>query len=206
MRGRYPTEDDQRTLPNAGDSIDEHLSRSFAKSTAGPVLDPHDPGVEGEVELCRRPHRARRRARAGQGHRDRHHEEMRAACESLLAPISETMIDLITRVAPEYQERVRNNVILAGGSALISGLPAALERVLATTAAAPCAWSRIPSSPAPTAASAIALDASEGDWSPSPAEPPPPPSPAVRQHAGSSRSRTLPRAAPSPADMPRAPA
>ena len=53
---------------------------------------------------------------------------MRAACESILAPISETLIDLLSRVEPEYQEQVRNNIILAGGSSLISGLPDALEK------------------------------------------------------------------------------
>src|SRR4029453_18071922 len=131
MQGRYPTEEDQRTLPNAGDSIDEHLSRLVQKWHPQAQLSIHmirewkekwsfvgEPiqrvlvsvpvqGKSTEIDIT---------------------EEMRAACESILPPISETMIDLITRVAPEYQERVRNNVILAGGSALISGLPAALDR------------------------------------------------------------------------------
>ena len=57
-------------------------------------------------------------------------KEMRLACESLLPPLIETMIDLISRVAPEYQERVRNNVILTGGSGLITGLGAALQLAL----------------------------------------------------------------------------
>src|SRR5918998_870994 len=37
--------------------------------------------------------------------------EMRTACETLLAPIAETMLDLLARVEPEFQERVRNNII-----------------------------------------------------------------------------------------------
>jgi hypothetical protein len=56
---------------------------------------------------------------------------MRQACEGLLAPVAETMIDLLSRVEPEYQERVRHNVILSGGSGLISGLGAALLAALA---------------------------------------------------------------------------
>ena len=43
-------------------------------------------------------------------------DEMRAACESIVPAICETMMDLLARVEPEYQHKVRNNVILAGGS------------------------------------------------------------------------------------------
>ena len=57
-------------------------------------------------------------------------EPMRNACESLLEPLRETMLDLIARVEPEYQNRVRNNVILTGGSGLIRGLGAALQNAL----------------------------------------------------------------------------
>jgi rod shape-determining protein MreB and related proteins len=41
--------------------------------------------------------------------------EMQAACESIVPPIVETMFDLLSQVEPEFQERVRHNVILAGG-------------------------------------------------------------------------------------------
>ncbi len=34
-------------------------------------------------------------------------DEMRQACESLLPPVTETMLDLISRVQPEYQAKVR---------------------------------------------------------------------------------------------------
>ena len=80
-------------------------------------------------------------------------DEMRAACESIVPPISETMMDLLARVEPEYQERVRNNVILAGGSALIPGLAdGARPSARRNSAAAGRRWSTIPSSPGPTAA------------------------------------------------------
>jgi len=57
-------------------------------------------------------------------------EPMRAACESLLPAVRETMLDLISRVQPEYQDRVRNNVILSGGSGLIRGFGLALQEAL----------------------------------------------------------------------------
>ena len=57
-------------------------------------------------------------------------EQMRTACEGLLPALTETMLDLISRVEPEYQERVRENVILSGGTGLIRGLGVALQSAL----------------------------------------------------------------------------
>jgi rod shape-determining protein MreB and related proteins len=167
MQGRYPTEEDQRTLPNAGDSIDEHLSRLVRERHPQAQFSIHmirewkekwsfvgEPiqrvlvsvpvqGKATEIDIT---------------------EEMRAACESILPPISETMIDLITRVAPEYQERVRNNIILAGGSALISGLPAALDRALAELGGGRTSVVPDPVFAGSDGGLALARDASSSDW------------------------------------------
>ena len=56
--------------------------------------------------------------------------EIRVACESLVPPVSETMLELVSRVEPEYQEKVRHNITLAGGGSQIFGLGAALEQAL----------------------------------------------------------------------------
>src|SRR4030095_12675651 len=56
--------------------------------------------------------------------------ELKAACEGLLRPVAETMLDLVSRVDPEYQEKVRNNVVLSGGTGLIRGFGPALEAAL----------------------------------------------------------------------------
>jgi rod shape-determining protein MreB len=40
------------------------------------------------------------------------------------------MIDLVARVEPEYQQRVRQNIMLAGCCSLIGGLPEALQASL----------------------------------------------------------------------------
>ena len=47
---------------------------------------------------------------------------MRKACESPMPAIVETVIDLIAGFDPEFQESVRNNIIVAGGGSQISGL------------------------------------------------------------------------------------
>ena len=167
MQGRYPTEEDQRTLPNAGDSIDEHLSR---------LVQERHPQAQFSIHMIREwkekwsfvgePIQRVLVSVPVQGKSTEIDitEEMRAACESILPPISETMIDLITRVAPEYQERVRNNVILAGGSALISGLPAALDRALAELGGGRTSVVRDPVFAGSDGGLALARDASSSDW------------------------------------------
>ena len=167
MQGRYPTEEDQRTLPNAGDSIDEHLSR---------LVRERHPQAQFSIHMIREwkekwsfvgepIHRVLVSVPVqGKATEIDVTEEMRAACESILPPISETMIDLITRVAPEYQERVRNNVVLAGGSALISGLPAALDRALAELGGGRTSVVPDPVFAGSDGGLALARDASSSDW------------------------------------------
>src|SRR5207245_2182688 len=53
-------------------------------------------------------------------------DEIRAACESLVPPVSETMLELVSRVEPEFQEKVRHHITLAGGGSQIFGLGEAL--------------------------------------------------------------------------------
>ncbi len=132
LMGRFPTEGDQRSLTVAGDAVDQrlharieerfpdasvsiHMARAWKERYAfvgggGPVV------VEAPVRGKPTPLDIT--------------EPMRTACESLLDPLRETLLDLIAKVEPEYQNRVRNNVILTGGSGLIRGLGAALQNAL----------------------------------------------------------------------------
>jgi rod shape-determining protein MreB len=133
MQGRYPSEEDQRTLPTAGDAIDEQLAKMLAERYPDAQFSIHmirewkerwsfvgDPRHKALVSVPVK----------GKATELDITDEMRAACESIVPPIAETMTDLLARVQPEYQEKVRNNVILAGGSALIPGLPEALSQSL----------------------------------------------------------------------------
>jgi rod shape-determining protein MreB and related proteins len=167
MQGRYPIEEDQRTVPNAGDWIDEQLANlirerhrqaqfsihmirewkerySFVgeRQTRVAVTVPIQ-GKATELDIT---------------------DEMRTACESILPPICETMIDLLTRVEPEYQEKVRNNIILAGGSSLISGLPEALEKALLELGGGRVTLTKDPVFAGSDGGLAIARDASNSDW------------------------------------------
>ncbi len=90
--------------------------------------------------------------------------EMRSACESLLPPVAETMLDLLSRVEPEYQEKVRNNITLAGGSSLISGLAKSLQQTLAEVGGGRVRGVKDPVFAGSDGGLTIALDAPTSDW------------------------------------------
>lgn len=167
MQGRYPSEDDQRSLTIAGDSIDSQLQKlvqarypeasftvfmvrewkeqySFVGETSETVVVtvPVN-GVPTQIDIT---------------------EEMRAACESIVAPITETMLDLLPRVEPEFQERVRQQVILAGGGALIRNLGPTLEKALERVGGGRVRVLDRPAFVGSDGGLAIAKDAQEADW------------------------------------------
>jgi rod shape-determining protein MreB len=167
MNGRLPTEDDQRTLPQAGDWIDEQLFRlvrdrhpeakvsihmvrswkeehSFVGNPKGPVVvtAPVD-GKPTQIDIT---------------------QEMRQACESILPPIVESMLELLSRVQPEFQERVRNNVIVSGGTGLIRGLNARLEAELQAVGGGKVRIVKDPIFIGSDGGLSIAQDAPESDW------------------------------------------
>ena len=167
MKGRYPTEEDQRTLTKAGDSVDELLSK---------LIGERHPGVQFTIHMVR-------------GWKEQHGfigeapgkvvvsapshgkttqiditEEVRVACESLVAPFTETMLDLLAAVEPEYQERVRQNVILSGRGSKIRGLTTALEKTLVELGGGKVRMVEDPVFVGAAGGLAIALDADESDW------------------------------------------
>jgi rod shape-determining protein MreB and related proteins len=167
MKGRYPTDDDQRSLTMAGDSIDAHLQNairhkypdasftifmvrewkerhSFVGEPSAPVIvtAPVN-GVPTELDIT---------------------AEVRAACESIMPPIAETMFDLLSGVEPEFQGHVRNNVILAGGGALIRNLGPVLEQALERVGGGKVTVTESPVFVGSDGGLAIAEDAQDGDW------------------------------------------
>jgi rod shape-determining protein MreB and related proteins len=167
MQGRYPTEEDQRTLPNAGDSIDEQLLK---------LVREHHPEAQTSIHMIREwkekwsfVGEAKQPVLVSVPVKGRATElditaEMRGACESILAPVCETMLDLLTRVEPEYQSKVRNNVILAGGTSLIVGFSQAIETALAELGGGNATVVKDPVFAGSDGGLAIARDASSSDW------------------------------------------
>jgi rod shape-determining protein MreB len=167
MKGRYPTEEDQRTLTIAGDSIDTQLLKLIEErypqanvtvfmvrewkeknsfvgdSDARVLVTAPIRGVPTELDIT---------------------TELRAACETLVAPVAETMLDLLARVEPEFQDRVRANVILSGGGGLIKGLPEALEKALQAVGGGKVRYMEDPVFVGSDGGLALALDAPDNDW------------------------------------------
>jgi rod shape-determining protein MreB and related proteins len=91
-------------------------------------------------------------------------DEMRAACESIVAPIVETMLDLLLHVEPEFQEHVRKSVILAGGGGLIRNLGPTLERALERVGGGKVKVVEGPVFVGSDGGLALANDAQDSDW------------------------------------------
>jgi len=167
MRGRFPTEEDQRTLPNAGDSIDELLLKQISERF---------PEVQVSIFMARQwkeKHgfvgKPQQRVKVtapvnGTPTTIDITDEMRSACESVVGPITETMLDLLPRIEPEYQEKVRNNVILSGGSSQIAGLRKALEDGLKPVGGGKIHSVKDPIFEGSDGGLALALDAPDSDW------------------------------------------
>ena len=167
MNGHYPREEDQRTLTLAGDHVDEqllqaikdlyreanvslHMAREW-KERFSFVGEPPEP-IEVVAPVNGRPTRFDIP------------EPMRHACESLLPAVTETMLDLISRVEPEYQERVRNNVILSGGTGLIRGFGLTLQSGLQEVGGGRVRVVADPLHVGSDGGLALAMDAPPSDW------------------------------------------
>jgi len=167
MQGRYPTEEDQKTLPNAGDSIDEQLLK---------LMREHHPEAQTSIHMIREwkekwsfvgePKKPVVVTVPVKGKATDFDitKEMGEACESILPPVCETMLDLLARVEPEYQENVRNNIILAGGTSLITGLSDAVQKALADLGGGRATVVKDPVFAGSDGGLALARDASSSDW------------------------------------------
>jgi rod shape-determining protein MreB and related proteins len=167
MKGRYPTEEDQRTLTVAGDSVDAQLLKlleerypqanftifmvrewkekfSFVgESATRALVTAPVQGVPTELDIT---------------------NEMKAACDTIVAPVVETMLDLLARVEPEFQEKVRNAIILSGGGGLIKGLAEALQDALKQVGGGKVTYMSDPVFIGSDGGLALANDAPDGDW------------------------------------------
>ena len=167
MQGRYPTEEDQKTLPNAGDSIDEQLMK---------LVRERHPDAQFSIHMVREwkeKHsfvgEPKERVMVSVPIKGKATEiditqEMRSACESILPPVCETMTTLLMRVDPEYQDKVRNNIVLAGGTSLIAGLPEAITRALTDLGGGRASVVPDPVFAGSDGSLSIARDATTSDW------------------------------------------
>jgi rod shape-determining protein MreB len=133
MHGTMPDEADQITLLTGGDAVDERaeqeilkrypkaqLTRNMVrqiKEKYGFVSDPHQ---KCEVTLTE----------MGRPKTFDVTDALRVACHSVVPQIVEAVYRLIGTFDPEFQAKLRSNVILAGGGSRLSGLPLLIEKDL----------------------------------------------------------------------------
>jgi len=167
MNGRLPTEDDQRTLTVAGDWIDEQLLRLMRERHPQASISIHMVrGWKEESSFVGEPKSPVTVTAPVNGRPTQIDitQEMRQACEGILPPLVESMLDLLSRVQPEFQERVRQNIVLSGGTALIRGLGPRLEQELAAGGGGKVKVVKDPVFVGSDGGLAIAQDAPDTDW------------------------------------------
>lgn len=134
MKGSMPDEEDQFTMTAAGDFVDQQLyelfktrcpDASFTINMVREVKEKHAFVTEAaEPVLVQFPVRGKPTTFDVTA-------EMRKGCRRIIDPIVEAVDRLVSTFDPEFQERLRRNVILAGGGSRIYGLDRAIEEALA---------------------------------------------------------------------------
>lgn len=133
MHGTIPSEEDQKTILNAGDYIDDQLfsylsekypNSRFNKNMVRQFKErysfvreiPDEISVEIPVDGKPVMHDIK--------------NEVKRACESILPALTETTTEMIARFDPEFQIKIKNNIVLAGGGSLIRGIREYLQDAL----------------------------------------------------------------------------
>ena len=133
MYGTFPNDDDECTLEEAGDWIDEELKMLIEKKYTGAQLtkdmvrqwkeagsyvgDDREMMVELSVD--------------GKKQVVDVGDLVGIACTGLVTPVVNAVKGIVAGADPEYQPIMRNNIILAGGGSLIEGLADAVAEGLA---------------------------------------------------------------------------
>ncbi len=130
MHGTIPDEMDQRTLYEAGNFVDEkfhdllqdkvkdspisrYLARTIKERYA--FVSPITEGISVEFQV------------EGKPVLNNIAEELKEACEGILPNMLSAIRELITSFEPEFQDDLRNSIVLAGGGSQIRGLPEVIE-------------------------------------------------------------------------------
>jgi len=130
MHGTMPEDSDQITTTYAGDYVDEKLAdlvrkrypkAQFTTRMIKEIKERHanvsdtSPAVVVDLPVDGKPTPFDIT------------EDLRAACRSIAPPLVEGLSQLIATFDPEFQHRLKNRVLLAGGGSQIKGLDLAIE-------------------------------------------------------------------------------
>ena len=130
MHGTMPGEEDQITLTTAGDWVDAQLMALFKKKAPDADFSIHFVKELKEkyafVTDSAEPIRAELLVKGKPTVFDLT-DEMREGCRMIVPPIVKAIHQLISTFDPDFQEKLRNNVLLGGGGSQILGLDRVLE-------------------------------------------------------------------------------
>lgn len=133
LHGTLPEEDDQITLDEAGDFVDEELQVLIQKK---------HPEAQFNINMVRA---LKERHGFVSENADRVMarlpvkgkptmfditEELRTSCKRIVPGIVDAIAELIATYDPEFQDVIRSHVILAGGGSQMIGLPALIEQAM----------------------------------------------------------------------------
>lgn len=131
MHGTMPDDADQITLTTAGDYVDEQLRKAITESY---------PEAQHSVQMIKD---IKERFGSVAELMESVHvdlpvkgkpvsfevtQQVRGACQSIIPPIVDGLGELVGSFDPEFQDRLKNRVLLAGGGSQIKGLDTAIEK------------------------------------------------------------------------------
>ncbi len=130
MHGTMPAAEDQMTISTAGDWLDDQIMEAFRRKAPEADFTIHkvrevknkyafvsDTGQSVLVDFVV----------DGKPTTYDVTQDLRDACRKIVPPITKAIRQLIASFDPDFQEKLRNNVILAGGGSQIIGLGRVLE-------------------------------------------------------------------------------
>ena len=133
MHGTMPEETDQVMFDIAGDAVDAELARQIEDSC---------PGAQFTVQMIKEikerygfvgdaPERVTVDLPVdGKPTPFDLTDQLRNACSILVEPILEGIKKLVSTFDPEFQQKLKNRVLLAGGGSMVKGLDSAVERAM----------------------------------------------------------------------------
>ncbi len=133
MHGTIPSEEDQKTILAAGDYIDEQLNSYLAEKYPNAKFNKNMVRQFKEQYSFVRESPGEVRVELPVDGKPVMHDitnEIKRACESILPAIVETTTEMIARFDPEFQVKIKNNIVLAGGGSLIKGIREYLQDAL----------------------------------------------------------------------------
>ncbi len=133
MHGSIPDEEDQETLKYAGNFLDDELAKAILEKFPEVQLTPkiirnikEKYGYVSEVSELVKVKLTKRGIPAEYNIT----EILRESCLKLANPISKAIQELVGSFDPDFQEKLRNNIIIAGGGSRLKGIDIAIEKSL----------------------------------------------------------------------------